>query len=291
MKIRLIHIAVLLSLVTACKREIQVKVADKPPVLVVDAVLMQDSFVKVKLSETQNITDNSPAKIVSDAVIEMFDKDTQIIDVLSHQGNGVYTSIYKPLSDKRYLFKLNRNGKVYWVDEYVPDTIDCLIQDTSRIVFQGKLNFFQINLKLNDPVGSNYYGIKLRRYYKQINGADTQHLSEWVELETIDFILTEDPQTRFSNQHLVFSDKYFDGKTQFLKFGVSGIFEKGRNTEALELYVSSYSKSGYDYYGSVNEHLFYQNDPFSQPTLIRGNVSNAFGGIIGEYTFKFLMKF
>ncbi len=292
MNFKFIYIAVLCVGVISCKREIQINIDNKAPVLVVDAGLVQDSFMTVQLTQTQNVTDNSGPRIVTDAVIEVFNKDTQILDVFTHINQGIYKSVLKPVPDKTYLFKLTQNGKTYWAHELMPDTVDCLIQDTSRIIFQGKQNFFQFNLRLDDPTKSNYYGLRIKRNYKKINGVDTQYLSEWVKIETIDFVLTENPQSRFSNQHILFNDRYFNGLTQFMKFGVSGLFNQSNEvTTSLELWVSSYSKNGFEYYSSVNEHLFYQNDPFSQPTLIRGNVEGAFGGIVCEYSFKFLIKF
>lgn len=278
----------------SCKREINISIEDKPPVLVVDAMLLKDSLMSVTLSWTQNITDNGPKKVESNATIELYDEDTSILDVLNHKGNGFYQSgSYKPVPDKVYLFKISATDKVYWVNERMPDTLRCVLQDTSRIIFQGREDFFQINLRIDDPSHSeNFYGLRLKRHYDEILGQDTMHLSEWVKLESIEFILTEDAQIRFSNQHLVFSDRYFNGNKQYLRFGTGDLFNKGKQIiRAVELYVSSYSVNGYNYYSSVNEHLFYQNDPFSQPTLIRGNVPGAFGGVIGDYTVRYLIKF
>jgi len=281
------------ALLISCKREIQINMDNKPPLLVVDGGLSTDSLMSLRLSLTQNVTDNSGPNWVSDAIIEVFNPDTQILDVMNHQTEGQYKSVIKPVADKSYLFKLTHKGKTYWVNEHVPDTLDCLIQDTSRIIFQGRQNFFQIKLKVDDPSFiNNFYGLRIKRNFKKIEGNDTVQLSEWVKLETIDFILTEDPQSRFSNQHIMFSDRYFNGLSQFLEFGVSGLFNQSDQiTSSLELFVSSYSKSAYEYYSSINEHIFYQNDPFSQPTLVRGNIAGAFGGIVSEYKVKFLIEF
>ncbi len=293
MKQAILYGMLLMSLIS-CKQEIIINIEDKPSVLVVDADLNTDSFISVLLSHTQNITDNSGQKFIDDAVIEVFDKDTGIIDVLMHVSDGVYkSSVNKPQAGKQYLFKVFHNNKSYWVNERMPDSMDCVIQDTARIVFQGKRNFFQLQLRLDDPLTQkNFYGIKVRRYYNQINGTDTQMLVEWARLETVDLILTEDPQTRFSNKHLLFKDAYFNGSRQYLKFGVADLFTTAsQQTTALELFVSSYSDNAYNYYSSVNEHLFYQNDPFSQPAIVRGNVSGAYGAIVGQFQQRYLIRF
>lgn len=293
MKSILLYSLLLIALVS-CKREIVINIEDKPSVLVVDAALYPDSFLCVNLSRTQNITDNSGKKYIEDASIEVFDKDTSIVDVLTHSGKGVYKSaVTKPEAGRQYLFKISRNAEVYWASERIPDTMECVIQDTSRIIFQGNNNFFQIQVRLNDPLNQkNFYGIQVKRFYKQISGIDTQTFVEWSRLETVDLILTEDPLTRFSNKHLVFKDVYFNGSAQYLKFGISDLFTTpGQVTTGLELYMSSYSENAYNYYSSVNEHLFYQSDPFSQPAIVRGNINGAYGGIVARYQQRYFFKF
>lgn len=285
---------VLILILISCKREILINIDNKPSVLVVDAALYHDSLMKIELSQTQNITDNGLKKTVENATIEVYNKDSVIIDVLNHSGAGIYKSNFlKPVSGATYHFNINSGGKNYWVTEQMPDTPECIIQDTGRIIFQGKMNFFQFNLKLTDPVAvRNFYGLRLKRYFKEFDGIDTVSKEEWVKLESIDFILTEDPQSRFSNQHLLFKDIYMDGQVKFLKFGASDLFSKSnQKTTSLKLFVSSYSENAYNFYTSVNEHIFYQNDPFSQPTLIRGNIPGAYGAIVGQYTVVFDLGF
>lgn len=278
----------------SCKREININIPDKASILVVDAALYNDSLLTVNLSRTQNITDNSKKKYVDNALIEVFNKDSIILDVLSHTSNGVYlSSSIKAKSKELYIFKINYQGNIYWSSDRIPDTLKCIIQDTSRIIFTGKPNFFQFNIKIDDLAAQkNFYGIKVKRYYKEYVGNDTLYLQDWSTIQSVDLILTEDPQTKFSNKHLLFKDAFFNGVQQFIKFGISDLFsKKNQKTTSLELYVSSYSESAFNYYNSVNEHLFYQNDPFSQPTLIKGNIQGAFGGIVAEYTQRFTFNF
>lgn len=293
---RNIHIygILVILLATACKREIDIDIENKPSILVVDARLQQDSLIGMYLSWTQNIKDNGDKKYEDNAVVEVFDADTSIVDVLQKVGKGLYRSaFYQPMPGMTYLFKISVNDKVYWANENMPDTLECQLVDTSRIIFQGKPDFFQITIKLNDTKDkSNYYGLMLRRNFETYNGQDTSYLSEWLKLESIEFILTEDPQSKFSNQHLIFSDRFFDGNNQLLRFGANDLFTASRGkTKSLEFYVSTYSSNAYFYYTSLNEHLFYQNDPFAQPTLVRGNVEGAFGGVVGSCVKRFDIKF
>lgn len=274
----------MICLLVSCKREINVTIPDKTPLLVVNSEISADSVMTINLSLTQNITDNSAKPIVPDAFIEVFNKDTHFLDVLSYTSFGNYVGTQRSRADSTYLFRLSRGGTSYWVTQRIPDSVRCSL-DTSRIIFQGKSNFFQIDLKLDDPSQQdNFYGLRVKRVYETYQGTDTNKQEEWVVLESIDFILTENPKTKFSKQNLLFTDQYFNGVPQSIKFGTSGLFgTQGQHTKMLIVYTTSYTREGYDYYTSVNEHLFYQNDPFSQPTLVKGNIPGIYGAVIGKY--------
>ncbi len=256
--------------------------------------LSSDSFISFDLSLTQNITDNNNPPYVNDASIEVLNKDSNIIDVLSFTGNGRYASIWlKPQVASRYLFRIRRGNEEHWADEKMPDTLHAKIIDTSRVLFQSKQNFFQFNVKIKDDASkSNFYGLKLKRKFEKYSAEDTVIAEEWVNIESIDFLLNENPDSRFSKKHLLFNDLYFKGLDQEFRFGGADLFSNSsQKTLKLELYISSYTVNGYRYYISVNEHLLYQSDPFSQPTLLKGNVSNAFGAVVGNYTRVFTFDF
>lgn len=273
-------------LIISCKKEIAVNIVERPASLVVNADLNADSLIEIDLSLTQNIIDNNPEKKVNDAVIEVFRKDSSILDVLSAQGFGKYkSSVLKPKAGNEYLLRIFHQNKVYWVDEIMPDTFDVNIIDTSRGVFQGKSSFFQYRLDIkNDFFKDNFFSFRIKRISQKVKGTDTVMVEEWCDIETVDFILTENPDSRFSKKQLLFTDQYFRGIRQELKFGCSIADLNNQKTLKLILYVSSHSKNGYNYFTSVNEHLFYQNDPFSQPTLLKGNISNAYGAAVGQIT-------
>lgn len=278
----------------SCKKEIIVNIDNKPPKLVIDGVFSSDSLMRIHLSTTQNITDNSKSPNIDNAVIEVLDKDSVLQEVLLFKGNGDYASnSLKPLPGKTYLLRINNGSNVHWVNERMPDSLISSIIDTARVIFQGNSNFFQFKVSIKDPLlQNNYYSLKLKRTFNKISGIDTVKAEEWVNIETMDFVLTENPESKFSKKHLLFTDLYFQGANLDIKFGAADLFTTGgQQTLKIDLYISSYSENGYNFYTSVNEHLLYQNDPFSQPTLLQGNVSNAFGAAIGIYTTRYTFVF
>lgn len=285
MKHFLIYTAVLL--LVSCKQEIIVNIEDKPALTVVVSELDKDSFFTFRLSLTQNITDNSPEKHISDAVIEILDKDSNLLESLQHSSGGMYKSaLIKPVPASRYLIRIKDSRGEHFADETMPTPIQILSLDTARIQFQGQKDFMQLKLVFPDTATQgNYYGLRLKRTFVRYSGTDSVLSDEWLNIETGDLIITEDPDSRFSLKHRLFSDRFFNGNVQEIKFGASGLFGKpDEKTKSLELHFSSYSQPSFRFLVSVNEHLFYQNDPFSQPSGIRGNVSNAAGGVVAQYT-------
>jgi hypothetical protein len=282
-----------LLLIFACKREVQIDIEDKPSQLVVNAVLDVDSLMLFNLSQTQNITNNKPVSFIENGSVEVLDEDTVQLAFLLHTNKGNYSSIIRPVAGKQYYFRITTPGRTYWVSERMPDSARCMVYDTSRIIFQGRENFFQIRVRLQDDFfKSNYYGIRVKRIFKAFNGTDTIMSEEWVSLESIDFVLTENPKSKFSKKNLLFTDEYFNGQTRILTIGGNNLFSNpSQKTLRLEVYTTAYSRNGYNYYTSVNEHLFYQNDPFSQPTLLQGNIPGAFGAAIGSISRKEIISF
>jgi hypothetical protein len=261
-------------------------IPDSEPILVVDGILTNDSLMAVKLSLTQAMNRNQSNLLVDDATIEVFDKDSNIISVLNYLGNGNYVSnLIKPLPNDFYIFKISRLSKVYWVNDVMPDTLVSKIIDTTRLLFQGVNQFFQFKFTIYDKsLLKNHYGIKIKGIFENYRNQDTSISSEWLTIQTNDFILTQDAKSSFSNSNILFSDQYFNGQNKELIFGCANLFSSpNKKIKQLLVYSSSYSISAYNYFTSVNEHVYYQNDPFSLPAPIQGNVLGAYGGLVSQY--------
>jgi len=257
--------------------------------LVVNSNLILDSFIKINLSLTQGITENTANYNINNAIVSIYDSDTNLIEVLQNGGNGTYFSnSLKGLSNKKYLARIINQNKIYWATDSIPLMANTILMDTARILYQGKPNYFNIEYKMIDnQIQTNYYGLKIKRYFKQFqkinNIPDTINKEEWINIDTRDFILTENEITQFSKQHLLFNDRFFKNISRNIKFGNHNILNTiNQKTTSLIIYLEQYSPQAFEYYHTLNEHLFYQNDPFSQPSLVKGNIQNAYGAFIGK---------
>ena len=277
--------SVILFFIGACQKEIKFDLSDHQAKLVVNGHLYNDSLISIDLSISGQITQSVVQPYVN-GVVELYDKDTNQLLTLNNNGNGRYfSSVYKAQANTIYLIKIKTNERNYWIREETPDTVFSEIKDSSRFFFQGNESYFQLKLQLNDKsILKNFYEIKVKRFYKEWNGIDSIKKEEWVDINTQDFVLTESPTSRYSKKQLLFSDRFFNGQKVNLNLGMFGLFNTPKQrTTHLQVYVSSLSLNAFNYYTSINEHLFFQNDPFTQPSQIIGNVPNAYGAITGRY--------
>ena len=279
------YYSVILFFIGACQKVINFDLSDHQAKLVVNGHLYNDSLISIDLSISGQITQSVVQPYVN-GVVELYDKDTNQLLTLINNGNGRYfSSVYKAQANTIYLIKIKTNEHDYWIREETPDTVFSEIKDSSRFFFQGNEAYFQLKLQLNDKsILKNFYEIKVKRFYKEWNGIDSIKKEEWVDINTQEFVLTESPTSRYSKKQLLFSDRFFNGQKVNLNVGMFGLFNTSQQrTTHLQVYVSSLSLKAFNYYTSINEHLFFQNDPFTQPSQIIGNVPDAYGAITGRY--------
>lgn len=282
---KVFYYSVILFFIGACQKEINFDLSDHQAKLVVNGHLYNDSLISIDLSISGQITQSVVQPYVN-GVVELYDKDTNQLLTFNNNGNGRYfSSVYKAQANTIYLIKIITNERNYWIREETPDTVFSEIKDSSRFFFQGNEAYFQLKLQINDKsILKNFYEIKVKRFYKEWNGIDSIKKEEWVDINTQEFVLTESPTSRYSKKQLLFSDRFFNGQKVNLNVGMFGLFNTPQQrTTHLQVYVSSLSLNAFNYYTSINEHLFFQNDPFTQPSQIIGNVPDAYGAITGRY--------
>ncbi len=282
---RVLNYSVILFFIVACQKEIKFDLSNNQSKLVVNGHMFNDSFISIDLSVSGQITQSVFQSYVN-GVVELYDKDTNQLLTLINKGNGYYFSnIFKAQANTIYLFKIKTNERIYWICEEIPDTVFSEVKDSSRFFFQGNEAYFQLKLQLFDKsILKNFYEIKVKRFYKEWNGIDSIKKVEWVDINTQEFVLNESPISKFSKKQLLFSDRFFNGQKVNLNVGIFGLFNTPQQrTTHLQVYVSSLSLNAFNYYTSINEHLFFQNDPFTQPSQIIGNVPDAYGAITGRY--------
>lgn len=273
----------------SCRKVIVLDLPVQKQTLVLNSNLTLDSFISINLALTQGITENAPNYSINNAFISLYDKDSNFIENLQNGGNGLYFSnTLKGIPNKLYIAKIINQNTTYYTSDSIPNKSVAFIIDTARIIFQGKANYFNIDYKITDnQKQTNFYGLKLKRKYIQYftinNILDSIAKEEWINIDTRDFILTENEISQFSKKHILFNDRFFSQATRTIKFGNANILSSiNQKTMALIINLEQYSPQAFNYYQTLNEHLFYQNDPFSQPSTVKGNMPNGYGAFVGK---------
>lgn len=282
----------LLLVFVGCKKIIVFDIDSKVPTLVVNAFISNDSLFNFTLSTSQSVISSAIRNKVSNATIEVFDKDSNLVTTIIEQGIGIYQSSFaRAKPNTLYRYKINALGKVYAINEATPDSIQIEIKDTSRGVFKGRNKVFITKLKLTDrSILGNYFSLKIKKTF--LNKVTNTTQEEWCDLETLDFILTEDPKSKFSKKNLLFTDRYFNNQSTWLNIGCVGLFDNPNQTaQRLDIYASTISSSAFQFLTSLNENLFFQNDPFSQSPQLFGNLPNAHGAIYSQTMQKLAVNF
>ncbi len=274
----------------SCKKNINIPIPTQPNQLVVNSNFKLDSALQVFLSLSQPSNSNGNLTPYQQATLGIYTADSILIEPLTQMGNYYFSTLFKPISNTLYRLRISTPTQEYWASDSVPNYPNTSIVDTSTIVFQGNNHFFRIEYKLKDTANQkNYYALMLKRNYMQLvpkantTQMDTLYKSEWLPIETNDFYLTENPESSYSKSYLLFTDRHFNGLSLVLKFGSSKLKDNISNQLTLNtvVYCQQLSAQAYNYYQSINEHLFYQNDPYSQPNAIKGNIANALGAFVG----------
>jgi hypothetical protein len=200
--------------------------------------------------------------------------------------------VFKPKPNAHYLFKFYGLGKTAWVDETMPDTFQLKFIDTSRVIYKGEANRFQITFQVDQTRQNKpaYYGIKVKRHYFKVIGTDTQFAESYVNIASNDLILNEDSRTAYSTQHLLFSNRIVLANAQTYRINLE-VDSAQQKTTAIDLQFSSMSQSGFNYFTSLYEHVFYQNNPFVQPNALVGNVIGGYGALTGKLEKQIRIRF
>lgn len=248
---------------------------------------MEDEKVKLYYYHSQSPGNNDTLNRIENARVELYNSDYQLIEYLYYNIGGYYTGNHIIEKGGQYHFALEDEEYEFtcFGTDAIPKFETELYFDTATVYYSGKNNFFQIATVLKDPGEErNFYRFHAYRdFYKYTikNGikTDSVFISEAVELESNDFWFIRLGNQQFAKKELLLSDEGFNGRSILIRFGTFGL-EGGRFDEKnvqIRIVVSSLSEALFRYYTTLNEHLFYRQDPFSQPTSVYSNIDGGLG--------------
>jgi hypothetical protein len=279
--------------VSACTKEIDLKVKNFAPQLVVNSILMEDSIIRIHLSKTQKITATSDILNVEDAVVQLYSNGGQFMGGMNYDGNGYYSHTLTAVPEMDYKIEIYTDDLECEARDTVPKTIVINSVDTANTLFIEGKNFFQITMSFEDDVSAkNYYSIRAELLVKEyiMNGSvkeDSTYSARRVNFLTDDVYILSNKDNQIFKEELLFTDIGFNGLSTTVKFGTYDIRDLASNEVPMEmtLFARSVSHSSYRYFNTLNAHLYYQDDPFSLPVEVFSNVEDG-RGIFGSVSEK-----
>lgn len=257
----------LMLLLAACEKDIEFNGEVTDPLMVVNAIIPQDSLLEVKITKSRFFMQYEDTfETVKDATVELY-VNGEFSESMLHAGNGRYISHYKLIEgDRIHLVSRAPNLKTTTADMQVVPPVTVVKLDTSLVIHAqnpilgfrfddyeniitdtiGWTYWCTVNCKLtfSDPPNSeNFYRLAiLNKYYIDSVNYNTNY--EW--FEKTDVVFGENNQAANDmidegnyNTYGTFTDDLFDGKKYRLTFSFDATFRHYKNGTPPSDYIPS----------------------------------------------------
>lgn len=281
-------LVIVLVLLNSCFKEIPYPNIEGNKQYVINCIFEINTSPVAKVYQTAILGSNSVPEIFSEAQLLLYDSLMGKIDSFAFNPISKNYTCNTICSEKNkyYLVFKNNNAIAKAKEALVSAQINYSI-DTQTIIFRGKEDFLQVKLTISDEINiKNYYSFQLLRSYWEYSNNDSAYKEELQDLETIDYWFLRNENSQFTKKELLLRDLGFEDKVAMLRFGAFNLFTNtsSQKTIAIKLISSKLSPNLYQYRQTINEHLFYQTDPFAQSTSVYTNWDNIRGIFASKYS-------
>ncbi len=284
---RLAYLIPLLALVS-CEKEIPLDAEVKDPKLVVNCGFESGEIWDVHVSQSLSVVDNGSLTNVEGATVNIMDNNGAIIETLSDDGNGYYSSTgVVGVAGTNYKISVSKSGFTnVESNDQVPTVPVLAYKDTTSSTYLGE-DVFEITFDINDPAGhENHYLMQMTGWNTDDFGTVNEY-EIWFNVNAPEFDNTSPEEYR---QIAFLKDPAFDGSTYEVTLRASG-WVSTDNFDSLAVNVSSCTQAAYNYAWSYSQYQMASGDFFSQPVQVYSNVTNGFGIFAGYSTRSFTVKF
>lgn len=198
---------------------------------------------------------------IFDAEVTLFEDGTFVGNLISESESIYITKGFTPKLDKDYSIKVKIAGFPEAMSEL--EIIPSPVQIDSVVCFKNIEKEILLNIYFNDPSIKNYYAIKFIRSYNDTLVSET------------------DTKYKIFNPTIVFDDKFFNSKSyayeRKLSLNAGRYNNKSLFYNHIDIILFSLSKSGYQFFSSMDESDLTNADMFTSPTELYSNIVNGFG--------------
>ena len=268
-----------------CEKEIELDVPGQDSQIVLNGVLMEDSLLRIHLSQSRSVLDLEPLNAITDANIELLENGNPIA-VWAYVDQGVYEAQnFKPQAGKQYQLKVSASGlKPVVANAVVPHKlsgVEVLAADSNRI--NEYVKRVRIRLRIMDPEQSNDYYL-ITRLVKRMEGDNMLYLYGFLKSDATNVVNTcEEAYSYYLDGcKILINDRSFEGKDKELvvTFDMESYSwgNEGQD-ETIENYliVSRISADYYQYLLTLYHNKVAQDNPFAEPVSLFMNVEGGYG--------------
>jgi hypothetical protein len=293
MKNNLIFVAVFSILLLACQKEIKYNGPGSKPLLVLNAVVENDSIFSVYLEKSVfflSAEQNSSKYITSGATITVKNITTGEEFVVSNPTiENRYDFPFVVAPNTSYSIQVEHaDYPTVSASMFSASVIPLLSVDTISVI-KNNQSILKSILTWNDPSDENYYMIRINMDIE----SEEYNYSQFLYMSSKDIAIDNSENSDISGDiydvhELLFDDKTFNGKLKKLEINSNyANYYFGSDADVkLTYYLISMNKETYLYYRSALKNAYM--DSFSEPVKVYSNIQNGFG-IFGTVNYSYFI--
>lgn len=283
----------------SCETIVDINIPVEPPSIVLNCTLSDKEYIKVNLTQSQHILDNTDYQPVSGATVEIYEDGKLLTQLPDSLGGNYISAEHIPSRGKTYSIKASKPGFETATSEVLLplDTVNILNVKMDTLIeneFGYTSYYLRINIEFEDAAAmDNYYQIAVYHtgYYQRYDhSVDPPAYIDSIYFINKMFLQSRDPsleEFQSYGQNILINDGLFNGKTYNIRvlmpFWVdldSPLPEENDYNYFIEIANTSESY----YYYKLSSQLQYWNsdNPFAQPVTVYNNIENGFG-VFGAY--------
>lgn len=281
-----------------CETIVDINIPVEPPKLVINSTLSDGEYMKVNISESQHILDETDYRKVEGATVEIYTNGTLLTTLPDSLDGNYISSSYKPLRGNNYQIKVTKSGfESINAQVLMPlDTANILTVTLDSIEineFDYAYETLKFSVEIEDNGSTpNFYEIAIYlEYYDYSFNYDVDPpvvIDSFYRFQPL-FIESLDPSLedyQSFGESILFNDELFNGHQYTMNVLSNSFyyFEDPNFTFNPTFYavLNNTSESYYLYRLSSQLQSWTVDNPFAQPVTVYNNIENGFG-VFGAY--------
>ena len=270
------HFLIILLSLYACEKVVDLDYTPERQVCL-NCVLNPDSLVRISLSYTRALDDNTDFIPIENAQINLYE-DNKLWTSVENRGKGLYGIDHYPLSGKTYRLEAIVDGEPPLKAETIvpdkPDIDTCIVSRPPSSWYSMNVDDLDVDYTLNDRSGKDYYWNYMVHWYpywnRYIYNSEPSYLTPYAD----NFNREIDAETRNGFYYRFYVRQTDDGTD-----GQAMKFSKAMTTLHIDYFLNA--DEHYDRYlkSTVQSWIIEEWDdlPFKEPVQIYSNIENGTG--------------